>query len=524
MERIEKNIESLFSEIDKSIHFNFIDNAFELSLKALSEIKKLDKESEMYIFSLFKISGFFVDIGHLGRIEKASNIGLTLLEKNGSQFLELFGEYNYFYFLANAKSNFIKVNNPFEHDFDSISDLVEHKGILWKCFKVSKVEQPHALTNLANSLKQQFRLIEAIQYYDEVISKHPETTQAWINRSETLEMLNELSGSFSISMLEVIHKGYVVASESVNIPDEYNSFYTQRARQLRERILSICEEEGIKPSEYDSHETETEYNALSEYRRFCLDNFLSLSDHGIYCKCNGSEIDDLSIPNANGISGDFIEPMEKLLNRIKSEFGFARRLYYEYLSIPEDEQSFFEAGFSELYDSEILGCNIEKLRTSFRLCFSILDKIGIGVCEMFDAYPNNSKEIYFTNMWRLDNDPDRSKFFSKLKNPNLLALYSIASDLNEHKSGEWSFFKEYRNALEHDFAVIYEGSEIPNTSEDFSFKKEIKYIHKNDFESNLLLMLQLTRSAIFSFAYAVRYHSLQNENDSLNIPLIMQKK
>ncbi|WP_394222759.1 LA2681 family HEPN domain-containing protein [Alteromonas gracilis] len=521
----------VLNEIDKYIKLNDTSKALELSLSALTNIKKNKEDENFYLEAIFKISGYFVDIAHLSNLQevksKASKIGLDLLEKNRDRLLGIVGEFNYFYFLANAKSNFITVENPFEHDFNSINQLIDHKALLWKSLKASNFSHLQGMTNLANSLKQQFRLVEALKYYDEVIRFNPNIAQAWVNRSETLLMINQVSNSFSLPMLEEVKKGYIEASLSSEAPESFKSYWADLADTFQSKITSICIEEGISLSDYDEHETQAEYESLSEYRKFCLDNDLALSEHGLYCKCNGSRRDELTIPTRGGVTGNFIEPMEKLLNRMKSEFGLARKLYYESILLPENEQEFFELGFSELQDNEELGVSIEKLRTSFRLCFGILDKIGVGVCEMFNIYPDNNQNVYFTNMWRFDGDPERVEKFNSLKNPSLLSLYSISSDLNDKKSGEWSFFKDYRNALEHEYVVIYQGDESLVESEysEFSFKKKITYIHIDEFESNLLLMLQLTRSAIFSFVYAVRSHALTNKKESdILITKVMEKK
>ncbi|MGP4813113.1 LA2681 family HEPN domain-containing protein [Psychrobacter sp. 1Y10] len=83
--------------------------------------------------------------------------------------------------------------------------------------------------------------------------------------------------------------------------------------------------------------------------------------------------------------------MEKVLNRLKSEFGLARLMLYEYKVAKSDNDIDDDACYAELYDNELLGTNIEKLRTAFRICFGILDKIGNAVALLFDLQLKNSK-------------------------------------------------------------------------------------------------------------------------------------
>lgn len=92
-----------------------------------------------------------------------------------------------------------------------------------------------------------------------------------------------------------------------------------------------------------------------------------------------------------------------------------------------------------------------------------------------------------------------------------MALYSIATDLNSRKDGELAFFKDWRNDLEHKFVVVHK-NEIPiDDYGTYSFFEDILFIQESELIENLKILLQLTRSAIFSFVYMVREDTLKNE-------------
>lgn len=86
-----------------------------------------------------------------------------------------------------------------------------------------------------------------------------------------------------------------------------------------------------------------------------------------------------------------------VLNRLKLEFSFARRLYFEYLAEEQDYELLHDSCFSELFNDELFVIDVEKLRTACR-SFGILDKIGIAICELFDLYPPNGT-VYFQSFW-----------------------------------------------------------------------------------------------------------------------------
>ncbi|EOX8442168.1 LA2681 family HEPN domain-containing protein, partial [Salmonella enterica subsp. houtenae] len=79
------------------------------------------------------------------------------------------------------------------------------------------------------------------------------------------------------------------------------------------------------------------------------------------------------------------------LNRLKSEFSLARHLYFDYLHPHNTDYIKYESHFLELYNDEVLGIEIEKIRTAFRLCFGILDKIAVAICELYNLYPTTKK-------------------------------------------------------------------------------------------------------------------------------------
>ena len=81
--------------------------------------------------------------------------------------------------------------------------------------------------------------------------------------------------------------------------------------------------------------------------------------------------------------------LELLLNRIKSEYAFARWNYYKSFT---DEAFDYDVTFSELFEDEVINSQSEALRASFRICYGILDKIALGICKLYGTEGGN---IYF---------------------------------------------------------------------------------------------------------------------------------
>lgn len=504
-------------EINALIDAGFFDDALikseELLLVTATEVN-IQKKA---IF-LYNIAGFFIDIGHLSNNHKVCQKGFDLLTINEVDILNVIPKSEYYYSLANAKSNLISFVYGEDVNFNNIEELIDLKNLYWRAFRENKNDEKINLqirVNLANSLKRQFRISESLRYYDEVISINDSIFQAYINRSESLKILNSISNTYSAKLINEIVNGYSAAAESKHIPPQFVQYYLHE----KEKNISIIKSLGFSYDDSNDDEgTKAEYEKLSDYRKYCINKKLTLSEHGLYCSCIGAARDNLTIPlTHNTIGGNFVPKMELVLNRIKSEFSLARKNYYDFYHLANSSEQNYEDCYTDLLNNEVLGIAIEKMRLSFRICFGILDKIAVAICELYQI--ENKGNIYFHNFWRLDDGNNRSKF-EKIKNPGLLALYSIATDLNVNKNGEWSCFKDWRNSLEHGLFIICDDNECETDPfSSFVFNTNIVKIKLSDFLAFIDELLQLTRSAIFSFVFCVRHYAMEIKDNGQAVTL-----
>ena len=104
-------------------------------------------------------------------------------------------------------------------------------------------------------------------------------------------------------------------------------------------------------------------------------------------------------------------------------------------------------------------------------------------------------------------------------------MYSIASDLNDRKDGEWAFFKAWRNDLEHKFVVIHKGDKPNDLYNSYRFVDDMAFIKESDFINSLEHMLQITRSAIFSFTLMVRHEGTREiDGNTIMLPQSMYRQ
>lgn len=490
------------------------------------ELDNLEKLSNQKQFTYFRLElyGLMIDLGVESLTEEDIDVAEEFFEKNEVDIKQHISSSAFHYNLANAKSGKCTIyyrSNPGVKSPDKIRSLLQlpinHYWAALKALEPEKQKEFKAQIgiNLSNNLAGVGRLVEAIQILDTVLKEDSSFPQALISRGDTLSILSQVTnGGVSASLFSEIFHSYDKGIKTGALPKHLHEHYFNARKIAREKLENV----GVNVSEYlhEQKQTLKEFGQLSEYRKYCLDNFLSLNEHALYCLCVRTEKDDLQIGVPHALfKTDILPKLELLLNRIKSEFAMARWLFYQYTNTNHSGID-NDMKYTELFENESLNEDTEMLRTAFRLCYGVLDKIAFGICRLYDL-ANEKDKIYFESFWNPGTNSQRWEKINNVGNFHLSALYSIASDLNT-KSGQLKIFKERRNKLEHRIVVLRKHMsfemDILRVYEDKDF---IEVVSTKEFHDQTLHLLQLTRAAIFSFVYCVRLETIHekiSDNDS----------
>jgi len=240
-------IEFELRRLSEMVDIGQFDEALNGVEKLYGNINEGSERNAVFYIIVSNIASIFVDVGHMKPCVESTQKGMDILDQYKDKIAEQIGEDAYFYNLSNAKSNLITEKNPFNHTFSTIEQLVEVKKDLWKAIKScgdtdGAKTQPTYVVNLGNSLKQQFRISEALDCYERVNSLNLDIPQSWINRSETLMMLNQVSNTYSIQMLEQIKNGYENVLSSQRIPPSWLEHYRQQVASHQAKIIEACKD------------------------------------------------------------------------------------------------------------------------------------------------------------------------------------------------------------------------------------------------------------------------------------------
>lgn len=507
-------MEDLFKYLYHLLDQEQFDEARKIIGQTLQDISSLELEKKIFIEA--QLHGFLIDIGCESGSENDLNSAISFLEANEALLQTVMTKSSYYYNLANAKHALGKIfysQNRGVHSLTTTKEKFQEPiNLYWLAYKTIDTNDQSLMTqiliNLSNSLITVSRIVEGLQFLDIVLRKQPNFPQALISRGDNLHYLSKVTNcSVTIALYTQIYKSYDNGILTNSLPPSI----LKRCEFGKEESLKTIHSHGFDTSNLtkEIEETEKEYNQHSSFRKFCLGNFLTLNEHAIYCNCVAAEKDDLQIGVPQGtFKGNLVPKLELLLNRMKSEFSFARWMFYK----SNTEEPFdSDVKFSELLDGEIINSQTEFLRTSYRICYGILDKIALGICKLYDL---DSKRIFFETFW---DETKRKVELDKVKNIHLNALYSIACDLNT-KTGELKHFKNWRNKLEHNLLILKDKKEfIPDTLKIFEDEEFVVVADVNDFNQKTLHLLQHTRAAILSYVYCVRLQTIQHKPEAESI-------
>jgi len=527
------------------------------------DFHKLDNQEFLKRVSL--LVDFSFDLKRMDGLDDAIEKLNSFLKQNLPDYERSIGHY----FLANAysckKSLNIKVQDviPKWENIDIEKEILNYRLSVKYLQLVTNVDksinkktkdeifhlnirQCQVFTNLGNLLDNVGRFIEAIECRNNALSINPDFGMALANKGMSYMWYARYlydSGHRAI----FLHTAYHLLESSLKCQLEYgaDSSIQKSILYIQQHVSKEYLNEKIDLSSFSIGDSDEEI----QYRKWCLQNCLflnPLNDLGPYPVAAG---DILHIPC---IITKFQEGpnCQILYNLLKQEFVTARYSYYKGISGKKVHFSDKDVFLYDTEDNPVYSKNSEEIKNSFRICYSILDKIAFFLNYYFKLGINENN-VYFKKIWYIKqkknkNTPRNSSertlilnpYFTQKNNLPLLGLYWISKDLFENDIGftdalepdakEWH---KIRNQLEHKFLKLElsEGNKY-----DFSnyllgeVDKNLTYsIEIHDFERKSLKLLKTVRAALIYLVLAMQYEEFERrkkrERNVISVPISLQK-
>ncbi|NLP59365.1 LA2681 family HEPN domain-containing protein [Lutibacter sp. B1] len=193
-----------------------------------------------------------------------------------------------------------------------------------------------------------------------------------------------------------------------------------------------------------------------------------------------------------------------LFNQLKQEFVSARFLFYEALNQYKPHFSDKEVVLMDTLDYSVYSFTLEKVKITFRVCYSLFDKIAYFI-NLYLKLGQNSNRVSFRNIWykQLNKSNGLNERISTTKNWAMRGLFWLSKDLYETEfdltiEPEAKEIATIRNFVEHKAFKIVE-----SFNNGWSDKSEIFEIDRSLFYDKTFKLLKLSRSALMYLSFLI---------------------
>jgi hypothetical protein len=299
--------------------------------------------------------------------------------------------------------------------------------------------------------------------------------------------------------------------------DVHDRATVENVKELKAWIESVVDVGGITKLDplklQDASATEEE----RAYRRWCLDNCLylnPLNDLGRYTVAN---YDSMGL-GAHVVRVDAPHVFESFFDQMKQEYVSARWFLYEGLCAKLPHFSDREVLLGATEPRPSLSLAIERVKASYRISYSLFDKIGFFVNSYMElGIPE--KQVSFRTLWRTgERKPIRGQF-DATDNWGFCALYWLARDFFEKENDEVAEpqarrLSEIRNHIEHKYLRVTVAESPAAPPDDLAFM-----VSREQFEAKAVHLLRLARSALIYSAIGVGFEERRREPDRAGMPI-----
>lgn len=421
----------------------------------------------------------------------------------------------------------------------SLNSAISHKGF----GTLEPFRQCQILTNYGNLLNDVGRVIDAIPQWDKALSILPNFGKARGGRGLGL-------GLYASLQKDGWHRAILAqhaydSLESASKPDAYfesddaeeaNLYYRPRAKRLQEhfRIDEIREQNYLVKGDLGKSKAER------AYREWCLKHRLvlnPLNDLGPWIAASGDELTlpGLSVKFSDRRSGALPPPIFGYFNQLKQEYVSARFMLYEGISAKGVHFSDRQVDIAETYDYSEFSLATERIRTAFRVAYSLLDKIAFllnSYMGFSDDDSEKKKILGFKNVFFKGYTKSLIPQILESKNLALCGLYWLSKELHEDElifstAADARELHTIRNALEHKYLKVQEGWATPFIDRqvgDFAYT-----LGSHELEAKALRVMQIARSALFYLTFAIEHEeALKADTRSTDLvatmPIVSRKE
>lgn len=490
------------------------------------DVTELEKLSERSITKMSNADS----LTHIGKLidksdemsfERGSKRAIFLLEQLSERDLTDADQALIEYFKANAWATRARISSTgrswsweapeLQEQMLALSRASNHLGFA----SLDKVRQCQILTNHANLLNAVGRSIDAIAVWDEALKIIPGFAMALGNRGAGLRHYAGLVDDDWTSATLALHAFDSLRSAAAK--DAVYEFVDPRATverfsSLATEIAGAVDIDAVREMQDLEHGNYGRSKAERVYRVWCLQNRLFLSPLNELGPYPAAATDDLMLPpiteSLNARPESYLPPpIFGFFSQLKQEYASARFMLFEGVNSTKVHFSDRGVEISDTLDYPQYSLASERVRTAFRIAYSLLDKVAFLV----DYYWRLGKEkdrISFKNVWMVERKTSLLPSLEKRKNLPLRGLFWLSKELFDEQlkqttSADAQELHSIRNALEHTYLRVHEGWAKPymtDTTNNIGFGVAIG---SDELEAKAVRLMKMARSALHYVTFAI---------------------
>ena len=387
--------------------------------------------------------------------------------------------------------------------------------------------QCQILTNLGNQLSAAGREIEALEPRRRALAIE---SRFWMARGTLALSLTGYarmvhSDYHAAALLSFAHRELLQTIEDARAYPRFGHAEAARRFELErvwidEHVDLAAFSEDFSPDQGDLGKSPIE----RAYREWCLSSRLFLNPLNDGLARTAAADDTLPLP-------EFVtkirEPPSLLgfFNQIKQEYVSARWTLYSGTHSGRAHFSDRAVTLTNTLDYPAYGLAVEQVRTTYRVAYSLFDKIAFFMNDYF-SLKIPVAQVSFGRVWRDKGGPKGVliKRFANSKNSMLRGLYWISRDLfdpsfSQSTSPDARALAKVRHQIEHRYLKVHEiFAGTPGFQEktrNDSFVDTLAYsIGRSDFEDKALRLLKLSLAAIIHLALAMDFEEKRRRRAS----------
>ncbi len=393
----------------------------------------------------------------------------------------------------------------------ALSRASNHAGFA----NLDKIRQCQILTNHANLLNLVGRTIDAIAIWDEALKIIPGFAMALGNRGLGLRCYAGMVVDNRERAILALHAFdslcSTMAEEAIHdseAPLAALTFFTSQATELS----GVIDTDAVRTMQNLDHGYEGRSKTERAYRHWCLEHRLflcPLNDLGTHL---AAAEDNLMLPPlleefSDRPDGHLPPPIVGLFNQMKQEYVSARFLLFEGIASTQIHFSDRRVALTDTLDYPLYSLASERIRTAFRIAYSLLDKVAFLV----DRYWNLGKipdRISFKNVWMVEKKARLLPQFKERDNLPLRGLFWLSKELFDEQlkqttAADARELHSIRNALEHTYLRVNEGWAKPFMIKGTNNSGFGIAIGSDELEAKAIRVMKMARSAMFYISFAI---------------------